>query len=91
MLMITRTASYVELGNGDRRLAAFDAAQVDKATLCVERAPCGAILHVLALSFADGAQPVRLEGRVLELRELHELVMEIMLEAAPKSPQRAVH
>ena len=84
MLMITRTDTYVELGNGDKRLLAFDAAEVSKAMLSLERAPCGAVCHVLALTFANGEQPLRVEGKVMELRELHDVVMEIMLEAPPR-------
>ena len=88
MLMITRTESFVELGNGDKRLLAFDVADVAKAMLCVERAPCGAVFHVLALTFIDGEQPLRLEGGAMELKELHAVVMEIMLETGPR---RSVH
>ena len=83
MLMITRTQSFVELGNGDKCLLAFDAAAVDKSTLSVERAPCGRLAHVLALSFSNGEQPLRLEGKVAELAELHQVVMEVMQDTGP--------
>ena len=82
MLMITRTEGLIELGHGDKRLMAFDAAAIDNAMLCAERAPCGAIRHVLALTFSNGAEPVRLEGRVIELCEVHQVVMEVMGETA---------
>ena len=83
MLMITRTQSRVELDNGDRRLVAFDAADVIQAMLSIERAPCGAVCHVLALTFAGVEPPLRLEGSVAELRELHDVVAEIMHDLAP--------
>jgi len=87
--MITRTETFIELGNGDKRLLAFDAAGIEQSMLSAERRPCGAICHVLALTFADGHAPVRLEGGITELREVHAIVMEIMLETAP--PRRTVH
>ncbi len=88
MLMVTRTDSVVEVGNADRRFAAFDAGHVTSAMLCVERAACGRIIQALVLAFGDGVQPLRLEGSPMELAAVHQTVAEVMQDSAAS---RAVH
>lgn len=86
MLMITRTDSIIELGGANRRPIAFDVSRLASAMLCVERAPCGRVLQVLALMPDDGSPPRKIEGSKAELTALHETIGDMMREAATAQP-----
>lgn len=80
MLMMTRTSSLLEFGDGDRRQLALDVAQILSASLCTERAPGGATRQVLCVCLADGAPCLRIENGPYELAALHQAITEMMSE-----------
>lgn len=88
MLMITRTDRTLEAGVGDRPRIAIDMDSVATAALSTERAPCGKIRQVLAVSFRNGSPCIFIEGAAAELGALHQTMTEILLDT---QPSRHVH
>ena len=73
MMMITRTETCIEFGLGESKAISIDVARITGAMLAAERAPCGRVLHSLLLLTDRGCDPVRIEGGLLELTEVHQL------------------
>ena len=95
MMMITRTESCIEFGIGELKAITVDVARITGAMLAAERAPCGRVFHSLLLLRDRGCDPVRIEGGLLELSEVHRYVVETMVytggPVATSEPTQRMH
>ncbi len=81
MMMITRTESHIEFGLGGSRSVSIDVGSITGAMLAAERLPSGRVHHALLLMTGVGSDPIRIEGELLELAEVHCYLVETMIDA----------
>jgi hypothetical protein len=81
---MTRTDQRLDVGFGEGQLWSIDVGRLSRAALSAARADNGKLANALVLDFGDGASPVSLEGSRALLTEVHDRIIEIMLERAPE-------